>query len=846
MRKNVASQVVAFQMVSSTDGSAVTSGTPTVYVTIDGGTQASGGGTATHEGNGCWSYAPTQAETNGNHVSFTMVLTGAISQTVNVYPVAYDPSDPVRLGLTALPDAAADAAGGLPISDAGGLDLDTQFANVAATLKRVNHQLTQWFIDSTASGNNDGTSRTDAWETFADFVDAASAGVQPGDVIHVNGTFTDESLNLNVDGVTCLIKAYINGNDGTESAGINIAADHVTVVGGEIANFPGPSSDGTGIKVDGDRFATIRGCRVHDCWQGILVRSGRGARVEDCFVYNNDVKGIVVANDTSTDPDPNNADVIVRRNWITGNGRIGLQLGGTNGKENGRGIEAFGNYIADNGIGCRLESAYYIDLHHNIFENNDNSSESGTFTELEIQDGESCEIRDNVFLGKTADSNFIDFTFSVNKAAYHKIYRNKILNNSSGCNSLRIAINETVGIEITDNVFVGTLTGTADRGLVLAAAVGGVVAGNVFVGFGEAVKMNAVSSVAIEAGDWTFTQNTFDGQTEEAIASSNGDATLSGNRFVNQTLGNYVVLGGVNYGSTNPITDKDATARTDAPNYRGPTTGSFIARDYRPRPVSTDQVTAHSNVAAVLSDTADMQPKLGTLSDLGSGETIADNLADMAGATFTTGTDSLEAIRNRGDAAWTTGSGGGSGSGANVVTVTVDDGSTGLQNATVSIWDGSTLLGRSTTNASGVTTLSIDDGTFTIAATKGGYTHTPEEIVVSGATPKTVSMAAVTITASDPDKTTGYTTVFSEAGAAEQNVTVYATLRKGVPDSKGVLYDQTERSATSDANGLVQFTNMFKGATYGVRRGTSANEILVTIPTSAGGTYEFPSFFGNP
>jgi len=37
---------------------------------------------------------------------------------------AADFDDAVRLGLTALPNAAADAAGGLPISDAGGLDLD--------------------------------------------------------------------------------------------------------------------------------------------------------------------------------------------------------------------------------------------------------------------------------------------------------------------------------------------------------------------------------------------------------------------------------------------------------------------------------------------------------------------------------------------------------------------------------------------------------------------------------------------------------------------------------------------------------------------------------------------------
>jgi len=90
VRKNTAGQHIAFQMNSATDGSAVTSGTPTVYYTIDGGTQATGGGTSTHEGNGQWSYAPAQAETNGNHVAFTMAISGAISQTVNAYPLSTD------------------------------------------------------------------------------------------------------------------------------------------------------------------------------------------------------------------------------------------------------------------------------------------------------------------------------------------------------------------------------------------------------------------------------------------------------------------------------------------------------------------------------------------------------------------------------------------------------------------------------------------------------------------------------------------------------------------------------------------------------------------------------------
>ena len=43
----------------------------------------------------------------------------------NYHPlVDYDPNDTIRMGLTALPAAAADAAGGLPISDDGGLDID--------------------------------------------------------------------------------------------------------------------------------------------------------------------------------------------------------------------------------------------------------------------------------------------------------------------------------------------------------------------------------------------------------------------------------------------------------------------------------------------------------------------------------------------------------------------------------------------------------------------------------------------------------------------------------------------------------------------------------------------------
>ncbi len=88
MKKNVASQVIGAAMVSATDGSAFT-GSVTVYVTGNGGTQAVGSvgsGACTHEGNGFHTYAPAQAETNYDHIGFTFIGTGAVPATVQVFP----------------------------------------------------------------------------------------------------------------------------------------------------------------------------------------------------------------------------------------------------------------------------------------------------------------------------------------------------------------------------------------------------------------------------------------------------------------------------------------------------------------------------------------------------------------------------------------------------------------------------------------------------------------------------------------------------------------------------------------------------------------------------------------
>jgi len=63
---------------------------------------------------------------------------------VELQMVDFDPNDGVRLGLTSLPNAAADAAGGLPISDAGGLDLDAKLANTNEVTAARMGALTDW------------------------------------------------------------------------------------------------------------------------------------------------------------------------------------------------------------------------------------------------------------------------------------------------------------------------------------------------------------------------------------------------------------------------------------------------------------------------------------------------------------------------------------------------------------------------------------------------------------------------------------------------------------------------------------------------------------------------------
>ena len=86
----------------ATDGAAFT-GAVTVSVTVDAGTQATGSvgsGACTHEGNGYHTYAPAQAETNGDLLAFTFTGSGAIPETVQVY-TSFPQTVDLSTGITA-------------------------------------------------------------------------------------------------------------------------------------------------------------------------------------------------------------------------------------------------------------------------------------------------------------------------------------------------------------------------------------------------------------------------------------------------------------------------------------------------------------------------------------------------------------------------------------------------------------------------------------------------------------------------------------------------------------------------------------------------------------------------
>jgi hypothetical protein len=88
MIKNQAGQSISAVLIDKATATGLTTGTTIVYLTKDGGTQELGLGTIEHEGNGQWTYKPTQEETNAAEIAFLFVNAGALPVNLTVYTVS--------------------------------------------------------------------------------------------------------------------------------------------------------------------------------------------------------------------------------------------------------------------------------------------------------------------------------------------------------------------------------------------------------------------------------------------------------------------------------------------------------------------------------------------------------------------------------------------------------------------------------------------------------------------------------------------------------------------------------------------------------------------------------------
>lgn len=111
-------------LVDITDGFTPETGvvTPTINISKNGAAVATGAGTWTEIGNGQYYYEFTTGEVDTLGWIAVNIEKATVSRDYNavVQIMAYDALDSVRLGLTALPNVAAGASGGLPTGNASG------------------------------------------------------------------------------------------------------------------------------------------------------------------------------------------------------------------------------------------------------------------------------------------------------------------------------------------------------------------------------------------------------------------------------------------------------------------------------------------------------------------------------------------------------------------------------------------------------------------------------------------------------------------------------------------------------------------------------------------------------
>jgi hypothetical protein len=148
----------------------------------------------------------------------------------------------------------------------------------------------------------------------------------------------------------------------------------------------------------------------------------------------------------------------------------------------------------------------------------------------------------------------------------------------------------------------------------------------------------------------------------------------------------------------------------------------------------------------------------------------------------------------------------GAGSGAREVVITVTDGTSPLQRATVRMTEGAATYSL-LTGADGKVTFALNDATYRMAISKTGYLHTPTDVVVNG--DETIT-ATMTLVAAPPDVTVPGTSVLYvdviDDGAPQKGVPISAELTEAPPVLIDSSYEgRLKVTKLTDADGRATF-----------------------------------------
>lgn len=188
------------------------------------------------------------------------VVTVQLGGATNMAPVVLeieltgiDNQDGVRAGMTALPNAAANAAGGLPVSTAGGLDLDEMNVDIEAIQTstagltftgagKVDASVRDWVGDTIPARNVTGVPKVDVVDWLGTAVTAATAGIPDTNVKNMNNVSASAITTIKaVQGLTTAdtIATYTGNTPQTGDAFARLGAPAGASIAADLAEIEG-------------------------------------------------------------------------------------------------------------------------------------------------------------------------------------------------------------------------------------------------------------------------------------------------------------------------------------------------------------------------------------------------------------------------------------------------------------------------------------------------------------------------------------------------------------------------------------------------------------------------------